>query len=170
MYPDDSIQSLVKDWWLNDETNKVCRGRLIWTIIPHVDLLPMILVPEGRSGPTDHTKCRFTLKPLDIDNPPQTPQLPVAALPNFPDETRIVYRAKRRPAIILSIGGPEIPREIRTGGVRWQTAPTLLVVPCYGIEASGKRGGFREDFVSRIRRCEYPQYMWDKLPTTKSGV
>ena len=101
MYPDDSIQSLVKDWWLNDETNKVCRGRLIWTIIPHVDLLPMILVPEGRSGPTDHTKCRFTLKPLDIDNPPQTPQLPVAALPNFPELKSILPLSKNESALSL---------------------------------------------------------------------
>ena len=28
----------------------------------------------------------------------------------------------------------------------------------------GTRGGFRAEFVNRIRRCEYPQYLWDKLP------
>jgi len=44
----------------------------------------------------------------------------------------------------------------------------LLVAPYYGAEPSGTRGGLKEEFVKRIRRCEYPQYLWDKLPINGS--
>ncbi len=40
----------------------------------------------------------------------------------------------------------------------------MLVAPYYGADQSGKRGGFRPEFVQRIRRAEYPQYSWDSLP------
>ena len=53
---------------------------------------------------------------------------------------------------------------MRHGKPRWQTAPTILVAPYYGADREGKRSGFREEFVERIRRCEYPHYIWDILP------
>ena len=40
----------------------------------------------------------------------------------------------------------------------------MLVAPYYGADLGGKTGGWRPEFVERIRRCEYPQYMWDSLP------
>ena len=82
---------------------------------------------------------------------------------------RTVYRAKARPVLVLSAGGPEVPRELRVGAAGWQTAPTLLVAPFYGVDPGGTRGGWREDFVTRIRRGEYPQYLWDKLPLPGAG-
>jgi len=93
----------------------------------------------------------------------------VAALPDYPGEVRTVYRAKARPVVVLSAGGPEVPRELRVGAAGWQTAPTLLVAPFYGVDPGGTRGGWREDFVTRIRRGEYPQYLWDKLPLPGAG-
>lgn len=39
-----------------------------------------------------------------------------------------------------------------------------LVAPYYGVDRDGTRGGWKQAFVDRIRRCEYPQYMWDRLP------
>ena len=66
--------------------------------------------------------------------------------------------------LVIGAGGPDIPRELRAGAARWQSAPTILVAPYYGADPGGTRGGFRAEFVNRIRRCEYPQYLWDKLP------
>jgi hypothetical protein len=40
----------------------------------------------------------------------------------------------------------------------------LLVAPYYGVDRDGTRGGWRPDFVQRIRRAEYAQYIWDSLP------
>jgi hypothetical protein len=42
----------------------------------------------------------------------------------------------------------------------------LIVAPFYGADPGGTRGGWPEEFVNRIRRIEYPQYVWDKLPIT----
>jgi len=164
MYPDDSLQSFVSPWWVEDEEKKLSRGRLLWAYLPHVDQQPVVLIPEGRTDPTDHTKAFYRVEPFQIKNPPKAPKLPVAGLPQYPGEIRLVYRAKRRPVVVISIGGQDVPRALRTGAARWQTAPTMLVVPYYGIDPTGKRGGWRPEFVNRIRKCEYPQYLWDKLP------
>jgi hypothetical protein len=40
----------------------------------------------------------------------------------------------------------------------------VLVAPYYGAVQNDKRGGFPEQLLRRIRRCEYPQYMMDALP------
>jgi hypothetical protein len=47
---------------------------------------------------------------------------------------------------------------------RYQTNAAMTVAPYYGVDHSGARGGWRPEFVQRIRHCEYPQYLWDKLP------
>src|SRR5205807_1023610 len=92
------------------------------------------------------------------------PALPVAALPTPPGEVHLVQRAKRRPVLVVSAGGPEVPPALRVGSARWPTVPTILVAPYYGVDADGTRGGWPAPFVTRIRRCEYPQYLWDRLP------
>jgi len=129
-----------------------------------VDQHPLILVPEGRSEPTEHGAADFRIEPLQGSKIPLGAKLPVAGLPHYPGEVRLVYRAKRRPVLVLSTGGVEVPRPLRTGSARYQTNPTALVAPYYGADLGGSTGGWRPEFVSRIRRCEYPQYMWDQLP------
>ena len=54
------------------------------------------------------------------------------------------------------------------GKAKWQTSRTVIVAPYYGADEGEKRSGFRPEFVKRIRRCEYPQYMWDLLPINGS--
>jgi hypothetical protein len=132
--------------------------------VPHVDQQPMTLVPVGRTQPTEHQTATVRLEPLRAAAPRRSPQLPVAALPEFPGEVRTVYRAKLRPVLVLGAGGPEIDQTLRTGTARWQTASTLLVAPFYGVDPGSTRGGWRPQIVERIRRCEYPQYLWDRLP------
>ena len=164
MYPEDSIQWLVSSWLIKDDDKKVCRGRILWSCVPHIDQQPMQLVPEGRTDPTDHTRASYRVEPFRIMNPPKLPTLPVAALPHFESERRLVYRAKRRPVLVVSTCGEDIGMDLRVGGVKWQTAPTFLVAPYYGVMQDEKRAGWQPELVKRIRRCEYPQYLWDKLP------
>ncbi|MDE0361165.1 MAG: hypothetical protein OXI74_08370, partial [Rhodospirillaceae bacterium] len=44
------------------------------------------------------------------------------------------------------------------------SAPTVLAAPYYGADKDGNRSGYNAIFVERIRHCEYPQFVWDRLP------
>ena len=66
--------------------------------------------------------------------------------------------------LVVSTGGPEPEKGLRTGSARYQTKPTMLVAPYYGTGTGSGTGAWRTEFVDRIRRCEYPQYVWDQLP------
>jgi hypothetical protein len=166
VYPEDAIQYYVDPWWIQDEKPAICRGRLLWAFVPHVDTIPSILIPEGRSEPTDHTRALFRIETLQIGKSHTQPSLPVAALPHYPGEVRTVYRAKVRPVLVIGTEGPSIPHTLRIGAAKSQSSPTLLVAPYYGAVRSKDRGGWKPEFVKRIRRCEYPQYVWDILSLT----
>ncbi|MBM9515046.1 hypothetical protein [Desulfogranum marinum] len=91
--------------------------------------------------------------------------MPTAGIHNFPGERSFVYRAKKRPVIVVSTGGPQLPKGLRPGTKpKWQTNPTMLVAPYYGSEENDSRAGWYGALVDRIQKCEYPQYMWEKLP------
>lgn len=166
MYPEDSVQWLVGQWWIEDRSGAPTRGRLLRTFVPYPEQKPHRLIPEGRGeDPRQHTRASFRLEAFRIgDPPPPTGTLPVAALPVREGEVLYVQRGKVRPAVILSAGGADVPKEIRQGGHRWQSARTMLVAPFYGADPGGTRGGWPAPFVERIRRAEYPQYVWDMLP------
>jgi hypothetical protein len=140
------------------------RGRLVWAFVSHVEQEPRQLALVARTEPTEHGAAHYTISPLRIGEPPKAPRLPVAAMPAYEGEVLTVYRAKTRPALVLSAETPEVPKAFRAGKARWQTSPTILVAPYYGADQSGTRGGWNPDFVERIRLCEYPQYLWDRLP------
>ena len=163
MYPDDCIQNLVNPWWEKDPNKSFRRGRLLWGYVPHVSITPYVLTPSGRKEPTSHDQAVFEISQFRIHQ--QTKTLPVAALPEFPGEQYGVYRTKKRPLLLISAGGNDVPKELRRDKPRWQTEPTVLVAPFYGRDiGTTKRSGFADELTKRIRRCEYPQYMWDKLP------
>ncbi len=167
MYPDDSVQSLTRTWWIEERSGTPQRGRLLWTFVPHAELKPYRLVLQGRGDDArQHTQANFRVEAFRISDPPpsQTSVLPVAAFPLREGEIYYVQRGKVRPAVVVGLGGAAIPAEIRRGEHRWQTARTLLVAPYYGADPSSKRGGWPAPFVERIRRAEYPQYIWDQLP------
>ncbi|KAF0159514.1 MAG: hypothetical protein FD159_455 [Syntrophaceae bacterium] len=170
-YSEHSIQYFIDDWWINDNTCDLRRGRLLWAFIPHMDQQPMILVPEGRSSPMDHSKANYKIEPLQIKKLHEYPKLPIAALPSYAGEVRAVYRMKKHPVLVVGSEPPEVPKRQRAGGAAWQFLPYILVAPYYGAEFSGKTGGWNPDFVKRVQECEYPQYMWDKLPEkTNSSI
>ena len=165
MYPDDSIQTFAEPWWIKDESCEIERGRLIWAFLPHVDQNPMLLIPEDRGqDPTDHSHPIFRIAAMDIGRPQLPPNLPVASLPNFHAEKRTVYRAKKRPALIISTGGDAIEKRLVTGGGRSLKNHTVLVAPYYGADQDGSRAGFKPEFLDRIRHGHYPQFIWDALP------
>lgn len=165
-YPEDSIQDLVGDWWKQDDGNPpLCRGRLLWAFVPLIDQEPRTLTPQGRARSTDHGSALYRVDPLRMRQQRQGSRRPVAGLPDVPGEIYTVYRAKRRPVLVLGGGSTDpVERSLTVGMANWQTAPTVIVAPYYGATQSGTRGGFNQPFVARIRRAEYPEYMWDSLP------
>jgi hypothetical protein len=127
---------------------------------------PYRLVPIGRgSDARQHSTADFRIETFRAGDPPKgVAALPVAALPMRQGETLLVSRGKRRPALVISTGGTTVRPELRRGSSRWQSAPTILVAPYYGGDQGATRGGWPQPFVDRIRRAEYPQYLWDILP------
>lgn len=164
MYPEDSIQNIIGDWWIEDDSFNYCRGRLIKVFLPHTDQIPNQLIVTGRSEPTDHGKANFSIEPLRIGQSQKKTVLPVAALPAFENEIYAIYRAKKRPAVIICEGGEGVEKKLILGKPRWQTSPTILVAPYYGVDEGGARAGFNPEFIKRVRRCTYPQFIWDRLP------
>jgi len=164
--PDDCLPSFVGSWWESSPQGPIERGHLIWSFLPHVQQQPFVLVATGRTEATRHDLADFRIEPLVANKPPSGARLPVAGLPHYEGEVSAVYRSKRRPALVISVGGSEIPKALRVGAARHQTTPTMLVAPYYGT-GGGKTARWNPAFVDRIRRCEYPQYMWDQLPLGK---
>ena len=134
MYPDDSIQHMVDDWWIEDTSFDFSRGRLVKAFLPHVDQIPKQIVATGRHEPTDHTHADFFIEPLRVKSPIKRTGLPLAALPAYSNEVNGVYRSKKRPAIIICEGGDSVEKSLTHGKPKWQTAPTVLVAPCYGVD------------------------------------
>jgi hypothetical protein len=164
-FPNDCIQSIAGgEWWIKDDSSSLCLGRLVKAAIPHIDQIPKMFTPRGRKAPTIHDAATFQVEPFNIKNYGKHSKLPVAGLPAYPREVNIVQRAKRRPSVILGLGGPTIPKKDNPGKPSWQTSPTLLVAPYYGVDEGTERSGWAEAFVDRIRSCESSQMFWDILP------
>lgn len=165
-YPDVCIQTLIDSvWWKNYDGPDYRPGRLIWAFLPYVDQSPYRLIPLERGGEdgTRHDRAFYKLEPLNIKNAFSHSRLPHASLPEKEKEIRAVYRAKRRPAIIIGKSGPKVDKGYTTGKAAYQTLQTILVAPSYGADEDG-RAGYKPELVERIQRCEYPQFMWDILP------
>ena len=59
-----SIQSLLPGpWWVPCNKYPVQRGQYLFAPLPHVDLVPYVLVADGRdaSNPTDHSTAKGKL-------------------------------------------------------------------------------------------------------------
>jgi hypothetical protein len=115
-YPDDAVQTLTSTWWVEDKTEAIVRGRLLWTWVRYPEMEPYRLIPEGRGEDArQHARAHFRIETFRMGDPPRgIATLPVAALPIRDGETYLVQRGKRRPAIVISTGGVEVPREQRT--------------------------------------------------------
>lgn len=167
-YPENSLQNLVAPWWIVEGTKDFRRGRLVRAFVPHVGVEPWALDLLDRPDATDHTKANYAIRPLRIHDPRRQPPLPLALWPAFENEVLTVFRAKQRPALIISEGGYDVPDSLRKGSAKWTTQKTVLIAPYYGVEQSATRGGWPVQLVERIIRCEYPQFLWDLLPINKN--
>lgn len=163
MYPDNLLQSLLGSWWQEDKGKDIKRGRLIKAYVPHVDQIPNELNPIGRTQATNHQSATYEILPLRVGQQNKSTVLPVAALPANPGERHAVYRVKKRPLLIIN-EGYFIQEELRRGRPKWQTSPTMLAAPFYGVKNNTQRAGFNPQFVERVQKCEYPHYIWDILP------
>jgi hypothetical protein len=166
-YPEVSIQGAIdpSPWWVKEDNKARLRGRLIRAFFPHVDQVPYTITVIGRADASVHDEATVRIEPLRFRQRQPSSHLPVAAMPSYPGEVRVVQRAKRRPALILSEGGDVLPKDLTKARPKYQISQNLLVAPFYGTEADGRRGGFPPALLDRVRRCEFPQYMCDRLPT-----
>lgn len=165
-YPNETIQGLVdpSPWWERDDKKTICRGRLCRAFVPFVSQTPLTLEPVGRPQPTNHQEANARLKPLQINETKRMKMLPVAAMPLNGNELYTVYKAKKRPCLILGDGCSDLPKHLCEGRPSWQVAHTVLVAPYFGVEQDGGRAGFPPPFVERVKHCEFPQFFWDVLP------
>ena len=166
MYPEDCVQSIIQPdpWWISNTDKVLCRGALILAFIPHVDQVPYTFEPVARTEATQHDGAIIRVTPLRINQPLKKTELPVAAMPLHSGEVWAAYRAKKRPCLIIGATFPRVAQSLTRGMAGHSTAPTVLAAPYYGAAQDGRRSGYKPDFVERIRHCEYPQFLWDKLP------
>lgn len=168
---DECVHDFISPWWVKAEDAIIAPGRLLWAFVKHVDQQPMALVAKGRTDDAgQHALAECEIVPINSDKLFVRSQLPVASLPCYEREVRAVYRAKKRPVLALSLPGAQIDRQALgfKGKPQNLTAKTILVAPYYGVdEGTGRRAGWPQAFVSRVKRCEYPQFAWDSLPISQ---
>lgn len=159
-YPDDCIQSICgsDSWWIEHPSRQLCRGALLVGFVPHVDQVPYTLTPVGRTNATEHGRADVKVAALKVDQSAVQPTLPVAAMPLHDGEVWAAYRAKRRLCLVLSSVNGSV-------GVSSNFAsPSLLIAPYYELDKKAGRPGYSQPFIDRVRRAEYPQFLWDLLP------
>lgn len=164
MYSENSIQNIVGTWWAKEESMNLSRGRLIRAFLPHIHQIPNKIEAVGRTEATNHNLANVRISPLRVKERQTRSRIPCAGLPVYDDEVNVVYRCKKRPALVICEGGTEIDKKLTRNKPRWQSSPTILVAPYYGVEECEVRSGWSPEFVDRVRQCEYPQFMLDILP------
>lgn len=171
-FPEDSVQFLIEDdegWWVKNTENKLVRGALIWAFIYQIDQLPYTFVPVARAKAKEHDKAIVEVTELKIGEHLQRDQLPVAGMTTYKGECWVANKAKLRPCIVLSASSADVAKPLTRGKPNGSTAPTYLVAPFYGVDSGNGRAGYSEEFVKRVRHCEYPQFHWDMIPEAKSS-
>jgi hypothetical protein len=164
-YPDDCLQSSISsDWWLKDQATNVHRGALVFAFAPHVDQVPYTFEPIGRTSAEEHETAAIRVTPLAIKAPRRRTELPVAAMSLHDGELWAAYKAKKRPCLVLGELSPIVDKSLIRGKPKRSIAPTILCAPYYGATGGVKRAGYNEEFIERVRHCEYPQFLWDVLP------
>ena len=165
-FPEASVHNLTGDWWEPAPDAAVTRGRLLRALVPYPDMKPYRLVPEGRGDEArQHQRANYRMEEFRIGDPPRSVStLPVAGLPLRDGETYLVRRGKIRPVVVVALPGAQVEGRFTRHSASWQHRRALLVAPYYGVQADGTRAGWNPQFVSRIQRAEYSQYVWDRLP------
>ena len=163
-FPDDAVQNLADPWWVPCDQGDTSPGALLNAFIPHVDQIPHTMTPVGRENPEEHKTALVRIEPLAIKGSRPKPQLPVAALTLDKGELWTIYKAKKRPCLVVGQSTVQVDEAARRDMPKKATSPTLLVAPYYGADKDGSRAGYNEALLQRIRHAEYSQFMLDSLP------
>lgn len=163
-YPDDAFQAVFDEWWIKDVPRRgtFTRGRLVWSPALSIKEVPTELIAEGRKDPRDHGTAKATLRTYHVSRKEDRPVLPVAGMMLHNGEICLAYKAKRRPALILGTPPPTTSSFLKGSPKSHRISPILLA-PYYSCAQQG-RTGYPPEFLNRVRRAEYPQFMWDLLP------
>jgi len=143
-------------------------GQFCWVVSPYLEIIPKILDVE-RNRPEEHDEVTFEIRDASLyDDFKADRVLPVKKLNLRSNEEILVQRAKRRPGIILSVGGDtftDIQRLLRQKGKKHLQGDPIFVIPCYSIETEDDPTGFIPEMVARIRCLLYRQFFF--FPSNK---
>jgi hypothetical protein len=153
-FGDDFFQKLALGYHIH-----VCFGQFFWThaYYPHENLELWRPVPDPNE-PTKTIASTFQIVPAGQDAFRRSIPLAVPKLET--NEEFLVIRAKRRPVLLVQ---PEIPLpEIENRGFRGRVQRRrCLVAQVFGLaETKTGRAQFSPSFVDRVRKMEFPQFMF----------
>jgi hypothetical protein len=146
-------------------------GQFCWVPIVNLDGIPRLLEVE-RADPTEHYATRFLIRNMGEKDFKKKNRLPIKKLSLRETEELIIYRAKKRPAIIIAMGNTcfdDITLLLKSSGkTHLQQANCLFILPLYGIETEDHEGGFPAAMVARIKALMYQQFFY--FPREKSPL
>ena len=156
-YPDDALQCVFDEWWTEDPPRRGTfnRGRLVWVPALDIKAAPTELSVEGHDDQArDHTRAKARMRAYHVGRRQTKAALPAAGAPLHDGELCLVHKAKRRPALILGTPPPPAAALLADS----TSHSPILVAPYYDC------AGYPPEFLARVRRAEYPQFMWEQLP------
>jgi|HubBroStandDraft_6_1064221.scaffolds.fasta_scaffold380453_2 hypothetical protein len=134
-------------------------GQIIWTPVPHLNPQPTVL-EVTRQQDDKHPFAYAKWVPMtDKHFTRQSPKgLPILRLNLGETEEMIAFKAKVRPAVIVSTRAAVI------GGLAAKTVAShheenrLVVAPVYGLRDDEDPNGFSGEMATRVRHLMYPQF------------
>jgi len=131
-------------------------GQIAWAPIPNLNPQPQVLEAE-RINDRSHgmAKARWVVMNDKHFTRRSRNELPILHLHLAETEELVVYKAKRRPGIVVGIQASVL------GGL--ELAPhheenRIVIAPIYGIRTEDDPSGFSRDMATRIRHLLYKQY------------
>lgn len=167
VWPEDSVQGFVGEWWVQDPLGQATRGALAYAWVPHVEQVPKLIIPEGRLDTRDHSSFKVSIRPFDDAARRRTQLqtgLPVAAVPLHADEILLGVTARERPVLIIS-DEPGLQTERFSN---W--TGKMLMAPYTELIGDSGTSSAPPEFVIRVRRAYYPSLVWDMPPSEMGAV
>lgn len=145
-------------------------GQFCWIPAPHLDPIPRIIEVE-RTRPEEHYATKFLIRNMTIKDFTKKTKLPIKMLSLRETEELIGYKAKKRPAIIVSADFTifdDITKELKKLGRKHLQEESIIVIPLYEIETNEHSGGFPPVMTARIKALMYNQFFF--CPKTTYGL
>ncbi|WP_201097574.1 hypothetical protein [Thiocystis minor] len=140
------------------QSEKPAPGHLYWVPTPEVNEVPRIL-DVARASPSEHEVSSFTICDIAKTHFKKRDRLPIKSLSLGETEELIIAKAKRRPAVIISVMASEniqgLPEGHQQRMAKHLEKPCYLVAPLYSTATAMKPGTFGPVLVARIRALQY---------------